>query len=309
MPHMLGLFCEKNMTIQTVNLGTAPSGAGGDTFRSTGAKINENFANWNHAASRYVGVNAGNVMEVGAYGLGGNAVGLGNIAATTQAENPNLATGFYLADDLIGGFIAIKHGYGTMLIGGSIYNGGVPTYAYYNSVRGNKVMNAAASHTFKTTQNTAIDSNGFIKAASPVVQLFADRIELNSEAKQQEVLFSKVGVGDYLIQGSTGLAQQGWYVETPKDAIGNALVAVVYEQLENQDISVKTYKKKFDIETASIVADLEQAIDIPAGRWIDIRLQELPEPEFVPPVSNTPPSFQPTGISQAVSEMMNDPEQ
>lgn len=31
------------MAIQTVNLGTAPTGAGGDTFRSTGAKINENF--------------------------------------------------------------------------------------------------------------------------------------------------------------------------------------------------------------------------------------------------------------------------
>ena len=27
------------MTYQTVNLGTAPTGAGGDTFRSTGAKL------------------------------------------------------------------------------------------------------------------------------------------------------------------------------------------------------------------------------------------------------------------------------
>lgn len=297
------------MAIQTANLGASPSGVGGDTFRTAATKFNENFSNPAHAASRLVGLSNGNLIEIGALGLGGNAVNLGNIAATTQAENPNLATGFYLADDLIGGFMAIKHGYGTMLIGGSIYNGGVPMYAYYNSVNGNKVLNAAALHTFKTTQNTAIDSNGFIKAASPVVQLFADRIELNSEAKQQEVLFSKVGVGDYLIQGSTGLAQQGWYVETPKDANGNALVAVVYEQLENQDISVKTYKKKFDIETASIVADLEQAIDIPAGRWIDIRLQELPQPEFVPPVSNTPPSFQLTGIAQAVSEMMNGTEQ
>nr|EKU6037330.1 hypothetical protein [Acinetobacter nosocomialis] len=54
------------MTIQTVNLGTAPTGAGGDTFRSTGAKMNENFTNNTHAASRYVGTAAGNVMEVGA---------------------------------------------------------------------------------------------------------------------------------------------------------------------------------------------------------------------------------------------------
>ncbi|MFP0390118.1 hypothetical protein ACJ6IV_19765, partial [Acinetobacter nosocomialis] len=58
------------MTIQTVNLGSAPTGAGGDTFRSTGAKMNENFTNWTHAASRYVGTAAGNVMEVGAFGVG-----------------------------------------------------------------------------------------------------------------------------------------------------------------------------------------------------------------------------------------------
>ncbi len=62
------------MTIQTVNLGSAPTGAGGDTFRSTGAKMNENFTNNTHAASRYVGTAAGNVMEVGAYGLGGNSI-------------------------------------------------------------------------------------------------------------------------------------------------------------------------------------------------------------------------------------------
>ncbi|WP_285277184.1 hypothetical protein, partial [Escherichia coli] len=59
------------MTIQTINLGTAPSGAGGDTVRSTGAKMNEYITNWSHAASRYVGQAGGNLMEVGAFGLGG----------------------------------------------------------------------------------------------------------------------------------------------------------------------------------------------------------------------------------------------
>ncbi|MFW1748763.1 hypothetical protein ACG9XW_21555, partial [Acinetobacter guillouiae] len=58
------------MTIQTINLGTAPSGAGGDTFRSTGTKVNENFTNNTHSASRLVGTAAGNVMEVGAFGVG-----------------------------------------------------------------------------------------------------------------------------------------------------------------------------------------------------------------------------------------------
>lgn len=307
---MLGLFCEKNMAIQTANLGASPSGVGGDTFRTAATKFNENFTNNEHAASRLVGTQSGNVMEVGAFGIGG--------VRDLRSENlDNKKFGQGLQTGLISwNQLPLIYPFGTLLHISSwnddTANGCVPTqivfsnqnamFRYFNSVWSPLIR-------FLTSSNTTTDSNGFIKAASPVVQLFADRIELNSEAKQQEVLFSKVAVGDYLIQGSTGLAQQGWYVETPKDANGNALVAVVYEQLENQDISVKTYKKKFDIETASIVADLEQAIDIPAGRWIDIRLQELPEPEFVPPVSNTPPSFQPTGISQAVSEMMNGTEQ
>lgn len=133
---------------------------------------------------------------------------------------------------------------------------------------------------YRTTGNTTVDSNGFIKNASPIIQLFADKIELNDEAQQQEITFEKLGAGDYLIKGSTGFAQDGWYVETPKDANGNVLFSVVYETLENGDISVKTYKKKFDFETASIVADLSQPVDITENRWIDLRLQELPQPEI-----------------------------
>ncbi|MGS8313038.1 phage tail protein, partial [Acinetobacter baumannii] len=40
--------------------------------------------------------------------------------------------------------------------------------------------------------------------------------------------------------------------------------------------SIKTYKRKFDVEKAAIVADLENPLDIPEGRWIDIRLHEEP---------------------------------
>lgn len=126
----------------------------------------------------------------------------------------------------------------------------------------------------RTTANTTVDANGFIKAASPVGKLFADSIELNDDAQKQPITLEKLGVGDYLIKGSLGFAQEGWYIEMPKDANGNVLVAVAYKQLENNDISIKTYKKKFDIETASIVPDLENPIDIPVGRNIDIRFHE-----------------------------------
>ena len=133
---------------------------------------------------------------------------------------------------------------------------------------------------FYTEQNATKDSNGFLKAASPVVKLFADKVELNDEAEQQDISFEKMGVGNYLIKGSSGFAQEGWYVETPKDANGNVLFSVLYDTLENGDISVKTYKKKFDLETASIVADLDNPVDITEGRWIDLRLQELPQSEI-----------------------------
>ena len=85
MPLLGAFYASKKMTIQTVNLGAAPTGAGGDTFRSTGAKINENFTNNNHAASRLVGTAAGNVMEVGAFGVG-KSILLGSQKLSTLRE-------------------------------------------------------------------------------------------------------------------------------------------------------------------------------------------------------------------------------
>ena len=43
------------MAIQRINLGTAPSGVGGDTERSAFKKIDDNFGDWGNAASRIVG--------------------------------------------------------------------------------------------------------------------------------------------------------------------------------------------------------------------------------------------------------------
>lgn len=306
---MLGLFCEKNMAIQTANLGTAPSGTGGDTFRNAALKYNENFSTLAHAASRLVGTQAGNVMEVGAFGMGltsQNVIDFDKLP--TQAASDAVQSGFYSDFSHIGEMIVVKgYGGGTKLvIGASSYQNLAPCYQLIaNHQENRKDFKTAPIHVFRTTQNTAIDSNGFIKAASPIIKLFSNKIELNEEAKQQEIIFEKLATGDYLIKGTTGFALEGWYVETPKDANGNVLFSVIYDTLENDEISVKTYKKKFDLETASIVADLTQPIDITENRWIDIRLQALPPIEYEMPISKTPADFQPTGIAQAVSEMMN----
>lgn len=269
------------MAIQRINLGTAPSGTGGDTNRSAFGKIDSNFADSANAASRLVGTETGNVMEVGAFGLGANAVSVTNDTLLSA-----LRKGFIT----IGNQPAIVYGQNY----GSAFNGilRLPTSGQ-SEISVSRIGSASSTATttigqntdriiVKTTANTSVDPNGFIKNASPIVSLYADKIELNDEAKQQKITFEKLGVGDYLIKGSTGFAQEGWYIEMPKDANGNVLVAVVYEQLANNDISVKTYAKMFDEETGDIVANTAKPRDIPSTRWIDLRLQELPQDDAQP---------------------------
>ncbi|WP_130075752.1 pyocin knob domain-containing protein [Acinetobacter baumannii] len=272
------------MTIQTVNLGTAPTGAGGDTFRSTGAKINENFTNNTHAASRLVGTATGNVMEVGAFGVG-KSILLGSQKLSTLRGNGNA---FYWQNN--GNNISSAGDYpdnNSQAIINLDLNDSTDACAqlsithnsdfYVRSVNWN-VNTFQPWRKILSSKNTTVDANGFIKSASPVVKLFADKIEPNDEAAEQNITFEKLDVGHYLLKGTSGFATEGWYIETPKDANGNILFAVIYQQLENKDIEIKTFKKKFDVESASIIADLDNPVDISTGRWIDIRLQEIPKP-------------------------------
>ena len=265
------------MAIQRINLGTAPSGTGGDTNRSAFTKIDGNFADNTHAASRLVGTAAGNVMEVGAFGLG----------STTRYQAPNPAWEAPSADLAKTQMYAFGNvgeaGYGSgwgWAVGEKVHfiTGGFTNTQLYHVVVAdrNASTRTVGYYRIRTEQNTSIDPNGFIKNASPIISLYADKIELNDEAKQQKITFEKLGVGDYLIKGSLGFAQEGWYIETPKDANGNVLVAVVYEQLANNNISVKTYDYMLN-KKGRIVPDLETPLDIPETRWIDLRLQALPQ--------------------------------
>ncbi|QLB35710.1 hypothetical protein RKQ56_10470 [Acinetobacter baumannii] len=310
------------MTIQTVNLGTAPTGAGGDTFRSTGAKINENFTNNNHAASRYVGTAAGNVMEVGAFGLGGYM---------TQLSMPNdstvLGSGFYYYDIGSSGastwqqvetnVFVLRSSFSNLPRGFEI---GVLPYTNKFYLRSNEDGGAAwrVPVLIRHSGNTTIDANGFIKAASPIVKLFADKIELNDEAAEQPLSFEKLDIGHYLVKGSSGFAKDGWWIEIPTDTHGNKICAVEYQTLENGDLEIKTYKKKINDE-GDIVANLDAPIDIPNNangepRWIDIRLntvkrkiiRKVPRTEKQPRmVKQIKYSMQPTFMTR-LTELIDD---
>lgn len=64
------------MALQQVNFGSASDGSQGDTARAAFGKINQNFSDTTNAASRLVGTASGNVMEVGAFGLGASSLPL-----------------------------------------------------------------------------------------------------------------------------------------------------------------------------------------------------------------------------------------
>ena len=303
------------MAITQVNLGSLPDGVGGDTPRSAMVKINANFSDSVNAASRLVGTATGNLIEVGAFGLGRDAVAITNVTdftelmskysgvykpasgtywPTTNAPHSNGGTALVLSSTgSISSALILPYGkagsnpnamsvisryFAEAPIEQIVYTSKNPIIANTaNAATSGKLVSVLATGELQSI-GFSVDANGAIKKASPIVRLFADKIELNDEAKEQvNITFEKLDVGDYLIKGSTGFAQEGWYIETPKDANGNVLVAVVYEQLKNNDIRVKTYSKMVDKITGDVVPNTKEPKDIPPTRWIDIRLNRLPD--------------------------------
>ena len=298
------------MAITEVNIGSLPDGIGGDTPRSAMVKINTNFTDNANAASRLVGTAVGNVMEVGAFGIGRDALAITNVTnftellskysgvyrpstnwATTNAPHSAGGTALVLSNTgSISSALILPYGkaganpnamsvisryFAEAPIEQIVYTSKNPIVANtVNAATSGKLVSVLATGELQSIGFT-VDSNGVFKKASPIVRLFADRIELNDEAEEQNVVFERLGVGDYLIKGSLGFSQEGWYIEMPKDANGNVLVAVVYKQLPNNDISVKTYAKKFDEETGDILTNLDKPRDIPETRWIDLRLESI----------------------------------
>lgn len=132
---------------------------------------------------------------------------------------------------------------------------------------------------FWNQANTAVDANGFIKRASPVVKLFSDgSCELNNESKG--VTAERLSEGVYRLSGSLmGFNSDGlWDIEVPSDDNKQPLIWVKSTVEANGDIIVKTYHRthpnapKFAQNNISGYVDGDP-IDIPAGRWLDLRVQ------------------------------------
>lgn len=144
--------------------------------------------------------------------------------------------------------------------------------------------------------NTTVDSNGFIKKASPIVKLFRDgSCELNDES--QGVTTERVSDGVYRVSGTLGFnADAEWGgpdggIEVPLDRNKQPLIWVDYEVEPTGDLLIKTYHRTHPTAPAFarnevLGYDEGMPIDIAEGRWVDLRVEmptaEEPEPDIEP---------------------------
>lgn len=122
------------------------------------------------------------------------------------------------------------------------------------------------------SHNATVDSNGFIKSASPIIKLYANKIDTNDLVAKAQLV--KNSVGSYTISGTHGFAKEGWYIETPKDANGNIKVFVEYEQVDDENGAPLLNVRTFIPEYGAGPVQPGKAVDIPSGRFITLRCAE-----------------------------------
>ncbi|MEK2484067.1 hypothetical protein AAAA28_11940 [Providencia stuartii] len=231
---------------------------------------------------------SGTLMHVGDYGIGTSA----NLPAPIIPEDPiSTVTMFFQSDAAKLPFPVNEH------VGGwSVNRGSRPVLFYF----GNRAeLNAvhyggggwSKSVSFYSTANTTKDSNGNLKAASPIVKVFADHIELNEESEGVEM--EHLGVGHYLIKGVVGFNSDGaWGINNgfviPQDHNGKNMVLIDYKVRPDGDIEVFVFHqqnadlperfqnkriKYIDKDGNPVYYENYEPCDVPESRWIDMRVE------------------------------------
>lgn len=216
-------------------------------------------------------VGAGKLMREGAYGLGGYLLKTITSDNYIESSTSNKTEFFYIPE----GFEIEGNQVPPFAVGVKISRN---SFGHGLKIFGtnNRLFFGRDSVTeVRSSRNTTVDSNGFIKQASPIIKLFNDRIEAN-EAFKGGPEFKKIDTGVYQISGTPGLAKEGWYIETPRDRNGFPYFLVEWEQDENNVVTIRTFKRKIDLETLDFVNG--EPVDIREDqRWIDLRFHEETE--------------------------------
>lgn len=263
-----------------------------------------NASDLGSAASKNTGLNSGDIMTVGSFGIGAkdgayafevNDFGAVHVAMSGSGLRTYRNNGF-LGD----GDQSIAQYSPTIWVGTG------DTWASLSLPYGpaGKIAVASGSESagrmvvrlLWDNSNTVVDGNGFIKQASPVVRIFSDGgYETNDES--EGVVVTRIQTGEYLIEGCTGLnADAAWGgidggFEIPVDRNKLARIWIDYEVNADGSVLVRTYHRvhpsappfaqnrigNTDISGmfTETVADGEP-VDIPADSFVSVRV-EMPE--------------------------------
>ncbi|WYW98236.1 hypothetical protein WMR86_14800 [Proteus vulgaris] len=221
---------------------------------------------------------SGTMMLIGDYGIGG--VGL---------SEPSLVSCFYGSSSGSPGFPSNGAGWQ------STYNGNRRAMLFMNTSgilmsrfsSSNDVVDTTTPwNAIWSAKNTTVDSNGFIKRASPIIDINPDgTFTTNDESEGATV--TRVAHGEYLIEGVLGFnSDAGWGgvdggIEIPLDVNKQPLIWVNSEVNEDGSILVKTYHRTHPSAPDFARNDINgfndgDPIDIPDGRFISVRVQ-MPE--------------------------------
>ncbi|HBK9681522.1 TPA: phage tail protein [Escherichia coli] len=141
--------------------------------------------------------------------------------------------------------------------------------------------------TLRDNRNTTVDSNGFIKVASPIVKIFRDgSYETNEESEGIDV--THINTGEYLIAGCTGLnADAAWGgidggFEIPVDRNKLARIWLDYEVNADGSVLVKTYHRTHPEAPEFARNEINgltngEPVDIPADSFVSVRVEMPPD--------------------------------
>lgn len=263
-----------------------------------------NASDLGSAASKNTGLNSGDIMTVGSFGIGAkdgtyafevNDFGAVQVAMSGSGLRTYRNNGF-LGD----GDQSIAQYSPTIWVGtGDTWASLSLPYSPAGKIAvasGTESAGRMVVRLLWDNSNTVVDGNGFIKQASPVVRIFSDGgYETNDES--EGVVVTRIQTGEYLIEGCTGLnADAAWGgidggFEIPVDRNKLARIWIDYEVNADGSILVRTFHRVHpsaptfaqnrigntdnDGVFTETVADGEP-VDIPADSFVSVRV-EMPE--------------------------------
>ncbi|MCK7333776.1 phage tail protein [Enterobacter kobei] len=234
------------------------------------------------SATKDVGTTAGNIMQVGAFGLG-TINGDGPLLDAMDAFTPTC-------------FSSHQNDGQTQL--GLTANTGITSIVVNRGSRPTRIHQAyilrrtwfsyygGSSWSYQeayTTGNTTRASDGTLKAASPVVKVFSDgSYQTNDESDGCSV--TRLGIGEYLVEGCEGLnSDAAWGgidggFDIPTDRNKQPLIWLDYEVNADGSVLVKTYHRTHPGAPAfasNEIQDISEAepVDIPRDQFLSVRVE------------------------------------